>query len=337
MLLRHMPFHNLHIVLPADIPYQISRPCRYLPGQRRPSIFRDPHQVQMDLEYHMGAVAIFCIPQLNLRRAIRACLPRGAWTPCSTYCPSMPPRADLRAAHIPGRGRFIINRAKNSGSAPRGRVRLRRRRRSGARSGPCRAVRRDFAANLGDPRTRASTKPRARRCSSRSCAPTASTCAAGRGGHAHGVHRYVRQRQAGDRASWANSTRCRGFRKKTQPTQIPVTAGAPGHGCGHNLLGSASALAAVAIKEEMQARGLKGTIRYYGTPAEEGGGGKIYMIHAGLFRDVDAVLTWHPGDFNRGEPGLDRWPTTAAGSASTVSRRTPRRRRNGAGRRWTAP
>ena len=75
--------------------------------------------------------------------------------------------------------------------------------------------------------------------------------------------------------------------------------GAPGHGCGHNLLGSASALAAVAIKEEMQARGLKGTIRYYGTPAEEGGGGKIYMIHAGLFRDVDAVLAWHPGDANR--------------------------------------
>jgi aminobenzoyl-glutamate utilization protein B len=78
-----------------------------------------------------------------------------------------------------------------------------------------------------------------------------------------------------------------------------VVAGAPGHGCGHNLLGSAAALAAVAIKEEMQARGLKGTLRYYGTPAEEGGGGKIYMLHAGLFRDVDAVLTWHPGDTNR--------------------------------------
>jgi aminobenzoyl-glutamate utilization protein B len=49
----------------------------------------------------------------------------------------------------------------------------------------------------------------------------------------------------------------------------------------------------------MLARGLKGTIRYYGTPAEEGGGGKIYMLHAGLFRDVDAVLAWHPGDSNR--------------------------------------
>jgi len=90
-----------------------------------------------------------------------------------------------------------------------------------------------------------------------------------------------------------------GLSQKDVPTQDAVQAGAPGHGCGHNLLGTASALAAVAIKEEMQARGLKGTIRYYGTPAEEGGGGKIYMIHAGLFRDVDAVLTWHPGDANR--------------------------------------
>jgi len=90
-----------------------------------------------------------------------------------------------------------------------------------------------------------------------------------------------------------------GLSQKEEPVLDPVQAGAPGHGCGHNLLGSASALAAVAIKEEMQARGLRGTIRYYGTPAEEGGGGKIYMLHAGLFKDVDAVLAWHPGDSNR--------------------------------------
>ncbi|HWC95639.1 MAG TPA: amidohydrolase [Candidatus Sulfopaludibacter sp.] len=89
-----------------------------------------------------------------------------------------------------------------------------------------------------------------------------------------------------------------GLSQKDVPTLDPVTAGAPGHGCGHNLLGSGAALAAVAAKEEIQARGLKGTIRFYGTPAEEGGGGKIYMIHAGLFRDVDAVLTWHPADRN---------------------------------------
>ncbi len=90
-----------------------------------------------------------------------------------------------------------------------------------------------------------------------------------------------------------------GLSQKDVPALSPVQAGAPGHGCGHNLLGSASALAAVAIKEEMQAKGLKGTLRYYGTPAEEGGGGKIYMLHAGLFKDVDAVLAWHPGDSNR--------------------------------------
>lgn len=90
-----------------------------------------------------------------------------------------------------------------------------------------------------------------------------------------------------------------GLSQKDVPSLSPVQPGAPGQGCGHNLLGSASALAAVAIKEEMQAKGLKGTIRYYGTPAEEGGGGKIYMLHAGLFKDVDAVLAWHPGDANR--------------------------------------
>ena len=87
--------------------------------------------------------------------------------------------------------------------------------------------------------------------------------------------------------------------QKDIPTQQPVAQGAPGHGCGHNLLGSGAALAAVAAKDEMQARGIKGTIRFYGAPAEEGGGGKIYLIHAGLFRDVDVVLTWHPSDGNR--------------------------------------
>src|SRR5580658_10160815 len=94
-----------------------------------------------------------------------------------------------------------------------------------------------------------------------------------------------------------------GMSQKVAPAIDPVQAGAPGHACGHNLLGSASALAAVAVKEEMQARGLIGTIRYYGTPAEEGGGGKIYMLHAGLFRDVDAVLAWHPSDSNRVDLG----------------------------------
>ncbi|MFN7993261.1 MAG: amidohydrolase [Bryobacteraceae bacterium] len=89
-----------------------------------------------------------------------------------------------------------------------------------------------------------------------------------------------------------------GLSQSDIPRQEAVRAGAPGHGCGHNLLGTAAALAAIAIKEELAARKLPGTIRYYGTPAEEGGGGKIYLLHAGLFNDVDAVLTWHPGDVN---------------------------------------
>ena len=90
-----------------------------------------------------------------------------------------------------------------------------------------------------------------------------------------------------------------GMSQQDVARQQPRTAGAPGHACGHNLLGSAAALAAIAVKEEMEARGLAGTIRFYGTPAEEGGAGKVYMLHAGAFRDVDAVLAWHPGDGNR--------------------------------------
>jgi aminobenzoyl-glutamate utilization protein B len=78
----------------------------------------------------------------------------------------------------------------------------------------------------------------------------------------------------------------------------PVTAGAPGHGCGHNLLGTASAAAAIATKEWLARAGRPGTVRYYGTPAEEGGGGKVYLLLAGLFADVDAVLGWHPSDRN---------------------------------------
>jgi len=89
-----------------------------------------------------------------------------------------------------------------------------------------------------------------------------------------------------------------GLSQEDVPSKKPRVAGAPGHGCGHNLLGVAAAFAAVAVKQEMAARGLSGTLRFYGTPAEEGGGGKIFMLRAGAFRDVDAVLAWHPGDRN---------------------------------------
>lgn len=75
----------------------------------------------------------------------------------------------------------------------------------------------------------------------------------------------------------------------------PLTEGAPGHACGHNLLGTAGVEAVCAVKRYLQERELPGTIRYYGCPAEEGGSGKVYMILAGAFRDVDCSLTWHPG------------------------------------------
>ncbi len=72
-----------------------------------------------------------------------------------------------------------------------------------------------------------------------------------------------------------------------------------GHACGHHLFGAGSAAAAIAVKEWLQKSGKSGTIRFYGTPAEEGGGGKVYMVKAGLFDDADAVLHWHPSSENR--------------------------------------
>jgi aminobenzoyl-glutamate utilization protein B len=89
-----------------------------------------------------------------------------------------------------------------------------------------------------------------------------------------------------------------GLSQAATPDRSPVVADAPGHGCGHNLLGAGAALAAVALKDYIEQNHLVGTLRYYGTPAEEGGDGKVYMIRAGLFRDVDVVLHWHPGDEN---------------------------------------
>jgi len=74
-----------------------------------------------------------------------------------------------------------------------------------------------------------------------------------------------------------------------------------GHGCGHNLLGTGALAAAVAVKEWLAA-GHPGTLRYYGTPAEEGGSGKVYMVRAGLFSDVDVAVSWHPADRNSASP-----------------------------------
>lgn len=73
--------------------------------------------------------------------------------------------------------------------------------------------------------------------------------------------------------------------------------GAPGHGCGHNLLGVGSAAAALAVRDYLKA-GHPGTVIYYGCPAEEGGSGKAFMAKEGAFRDLDAAITWHPGTSN---------------------------------------
>jgi aminobenzoyl-glutamate utilization protein B len=89
-----------------------------------------------------------------------------------------------------------------------------------------------------------------------------------------------------------------GLSQDTVPYRKPLADGASGHGCGHNLFGTASSAAAIAIKNWLVANKRSGTVRLYGTPAEEGGGGKVYMVRAGLFSDVDAVLHWHPSDRN---------------------------------------
>ncbi|MBI2220855.1 MAG: amidohydrolase [Acidobacteria bacterium] len=87
-----------------------------------------------------------------------------------------------------------------------------------------------------------------------------------------------------------------GLSQQAKAERSPVAAGGPGHGCGHHLLGTGSMAAAIAVKEWLQATGGAGTVRYYGTPAEEGGSGKVYIVRAGLFKDVDAALAWHPAD-----------------------------------------
>lgn len=79
--------------------------------------------------------------------------------------------------------------------------------------------------------------------------------------------------------------------------RAPIVPGGPGHGCGHNLLGTGSAAAAIAVKEYMQEHNMSGTIRFYGCPAEEGGSGKAYIARAGLFDDLDAALCWHPSRY----------------------------------------
>jgi aminobenzoyl-glutamate utilization protein B len=79
----------------------------------------------------------------------------------------------------------------------------------------------------------------------------------------------------------------------------PLAGAGHGHGCGHNLLGSASLLAATAVKDYLAEHGIKGRVRYYGCPAEEGGAAKGFMVRDGAFKDVDIAITWHPAAFCR--------------------------------------
>lgn len=89
-----------------------------------------------------------------------------------------------------------------------------------------------------------------------------------------------------------------GLSQKVSSNIEPLVERAPGHACGHHLFGTGSAAAAIALKEWMIKEKIKGTLRVYGTPAEEGGGGKVFMVRAGFLDDVDAVLTWHPASRN---------------------------------------
>ncbi|MCA1584064.1 MAG: amidohydrolase [Acidobacteria bacterium] len=87
-----------------------------------------------------------------------------------------------------------------------------------------------------------------------------------------------------------------GLSQAASPERKPLVENGAGHGCGHHLFGTASTAAAIAVKEWLSTNKRSGTLRFFGTPAEEGGSGKVYMLRAGLFDDVDAVVGWHPGD-----------------------------------------
>jgi aminobenzoyl-glutamate utilization protein B len=94
-----------------------------------------------------------------------------------------------------------------------------------------------------------------------------------------------------------------GLSQAAEPERRALIEHGAGHACGHHLFGTASVAAGIAVKDWLARSGGKGTIRVYGTPAEEGGGGKIYMVRAGLFSDVDVALDWHPGSVNDAGPG----------------------------------
>ncbi|RDJ25444.1 amidohydrolase [Bosea caraganae] len=91
----------------------------------------------------------------------------------------------------------------------------------------------------------------------------------------------------------------------------PIEDGGHGHGCGHNLLGSAALLAATAMKDWLAENKIPGRVRYYGCPAEEGGAAKAFMVRAGAFEDADVAISWHPSSFWEVTPPLSLANTRA--------------------------
>ena len=89
-----------------------------------------------------------------------------------------------------------------------------------------------------------------------------------------------------------------GINQDAVSSRAPITGKAASHACGHNLFGAGSVEAAIAVKKWLDKTGTPGRVRLYGTPAEEGGSGKVYMVRAGLFDDVDFALHWHASDKN---------------------------------------
>jgi len=114
--------------------------------------------------------------------------------------------------------------------------------------------------------------------------PTAFVASAGRGGPVIGI--------------LAEYDALPGINQDAVPERQPIEGKRSGHACGHHLFGTASVSAAIALADWLGRSGTAGTIRVYGTPAEEGGSGKVYMVRAGLFNDVDIVMHWHPADVN---------------------------------------
>jgi aminobenzoyl-glutamate utilization protein B len=102
-------------------------------------------------------------------------------------------------------------------------------------------------------------------------------------------------------AFWTEEDALAGMSQKVASVREPVVAGGPGHACWHNLIGPSTAAAAIAVAQFLKRTNTVGTIRVYGTPAEESGGGKDFMLNAGVFKDVDVLLGWHPSSNTRTE------------------------------------